>query len=130
MADAGRAGGTKRAGRTDADENGGRSIDDETHAVQRVAEGEAEELTPDSLAGVGAGGRKPQETSYAGTSTERPLHRGPTTGRKETNPEKGDARSGSTGSAEDAPRSSEPDSIGSTVPTKRADGSERRGSKG
>lgn len=125
MADAGRAGGTKRAGRTDADEHGGRSIDDETHAVQRVAEGEEEELTPDALVEVGAA----QETSYAGTSTARPQQRGPTTGRTETNPEKTDARSGATGSAEDAPRENEPDSIGSTIPTKRADGSERRGKR-
>jgi hypothetical protein len=104
MADAGRAGGTKRAGRTDADENRGRSVDDETHAVQRVAEGDEEELTPDALAEVGV----VQETSYAGTSTAQPPQRGPTTGRKKTNPEKSDARSGSTGSS------------------KGADGSERR----
>jgi hypothetical protein len=126
MADARRAGGTKRAGRTDADEHGGRSIDDETHAVQRVAEGDEEEMTPDSLAGVGAA----QETSYAGTSTSQSERRGPSSGRTETNPNKRDARSGSTGSARGAPRENEPDSIGSTVPTKRADGSERRRSEG
>jgi hypothetical protein len=125
MADAGRAGGTRRAGRTDADENGGRAIDDETHAVQRVAEGD-EEMTPESLAEVGAA---TQETSYAGTSTAQSHQRGPTTGRKETNPEKGDARSGSTGSSKDGPKENEPDTIGSTIPTKRADGSERRALK-
>lgn len=69
MVDAGRAGGikqAKRAGRTDADENGGRSIDDETHAVQRVAEGDEEELTPDALDEVGVA-----QGTYAGTSTEK-----------------------------------------------------------
>jgi len=118
-------GGTKRAGRTDADENRGRSIDDETHATQRVAEGADDELEPDSLAQVGAP-RASTETSFAGTSTEFDEHRG-RTGRRETNPEKPDARSGATGSARNAPPESEPDSTGSTIPTKRADGSERRG---
>lgn len=126
MADAGRAGGgIKRAGRADADENRGRAVDDETHAVQNVAEGEEEELLPASLAEVGT----PRETSYAGTSTAYSEQRGATTGRRETNPEKPDARSGSTGSAKGAPRENQPDSTGSTIPTKRADGSERRGSQ-
>lgn len=126
MADAGRAGGgTKRAGRADADENRGRAIDDETHAVQNVAEGDEEELTPASLAEVGT----PRETSFAGTSTAYEERRGSTSGRRETNPEKPDARSGSTGSAKGAPPENQPDSTGSTIPTKRADGSERRWSR-
>ncbi len=127
MPDAGRmGGGSKRAGRADADENRGRAVDDETHATQRVAEGADDELEPDSLAEVGAP-RASRETSFAGTSTEYDEHRGRTTGRRETNPEKPDARSGATGSARNAPPESEPDSTGSTIPTKRADGSERRG---
>jgi hypothetical protein len=81
MAEARSGAGTKRAGRTDADENGGRAIDDETHAVQRVAQGDEEEMTPESMAEVGVA------------------------------------------------QENEPDSIGSTIPTKRADGSERRGSR-
>lgn len=124
MPDAGKMGsGSRRAGRADADENRGRAVDDETHATQRIAEGAEEELEPDSLAEVGA----PRDTSFAGTASEFEENRGRTTGRRETNPGKPDARSGTTGSAKSAPPESEPDSTGSTIPTKRADGSERRG---
>ncbi len=82
---------------------------------------------PDAGRMGGGTKREPRERRVAGISTENDDTPGAIPRRRETNPHKPDARSGATGSARNAPPESEPDSTGSTIPTKRAEGSERPG---